>query len=224
MEKITIVAIVIVVILLIIIIYNLIVGSIDISCLLKGFYQAPPIFCANAGVDSFLLYINGMDIDDQSFNKFNKLFKQPNKPNKPNKKHTGYILSTQGQNMIINELIDFSVKWENKSLKNIFLDGYICGEWEMSKIAHIPSCLSIKFYPFLGKIILHKDKTTYAIVYRSPETTELLFESNTTNIEPNIESLKNEETLKEEKIDEKTKLSNNNYPDDFEEISSSSSD
>jgi hypothetical protein len=128
----------------------------NINGMISGFYQCTPAFCSAAGIDSFLVYVG----DKSAW-------------------RAGYILSTQGNHMLLNQPIEFKITWDWFNIKNWFIHlnhkTSVYGKWRFKeKIEGIPQVLDVLCYPTYGKIVLSDDNTIYATLYRNAETTEII--------------------------------------------------
>jgi len=115
------------------------------NALMKGFWKADIDFCENADLDMFILYIGESDYYNTNgyFLAKNKLGIILNNPVK---------LYFDGFNMpfISNKDYEISIDWLG---------------FEHNSEA-LPSIINMCYYPYHNKIILYKDDTTYAILYK----------------------------------------------------------
>ncbi len=128
--------------------------------LLGGFWEADSSFCKESGLDMFCLYMDG------NYNIFGT--------------RGCYILATRDGEVIINTSSIATMTFNWFSAENIYLgfDGakYLdihFEELDEDIVEVFPKYQKIRFYPICNKIVLYKDDTITAVLYKNPVNTEL---------------------------------------------------
>ena len=136
-----------------------------IGDLIEGFWTAPPGFCVDAGIDSFLLYIGARGY----FNSYRPC----------------YIIIQRDGKLFLNQPVEAKFAWDWLSIQNWrkCLDhstvkyGSVC--FKFDEETAFPSFQNVACYPTYGKMVLSKDDVICATLYRSAELTEQLIENQT---------------------------------------------
>lgn len=112
---------------------------------LDGFWIAPETFLEESGSDNVVFYIN---TKDDSMNM--------------------YVLIQEGENMLVNECIDVDMK-KKISISECIFDVSVKSDMENDLL---PSEFNIK-YEKEGKILVYKDDTIYALLYKDNQYSDI---------------------------------------------------
>jgi hypothetical protein len=148
--------VVLIILLILIIFYQYISRNTIYDELINGVYQADESFCEESGIELFTIYIDEDGIGGSE--------------------RSGYILASTADSILINEpvIIKLSRNWNFGDMDEIIYDTEFIGlSDEVTEF--FPNIQSIKFYPKIGKIILHYDNTVTAVLYKHAINTELKY-------------------------------------------------
>jgi hypothetical protein len=143
-----------VVILLVIIAYMYFAQANIFDHLVNGFYEADASFCAEAGLETFCIYIDN-DIKGGE--------------------RACYILGKKDGEIIINEPCTIKLALKNGSMCDTSPKYFTCEFKDLSEecMEIFPLKQNLQYYPISGKIILHDDETVTYVGYKNGMNTEM---------------------------------------------------